>query len=148
MENSLDSNFENASGLQITEQAKSFILETAKWAKFLAIVGFVFIGLMVLGALFMLIAGASLPGMGGAGAGVGILYLLMALLYFFPTYYLLIFANKIKVGISQSIQNDVDTGFENLKSMFKFMGILMIVVLGIYALFIVIALIAGLSAAM
>jgi hypothetical protein len=148
MENSLDSNFENASGLKITQQAKSFILETAKWAKFLAIVGFVFIGLMVIGAFFMLIAGAALPGMGGAGAGVGILYLLMALLYFFPTYYLLIFANKIKVGISQSIQNDVDTGFENLKSMFKFMGILMIVVLGIYALFIVIALIAGLSAAM
>ena len=148
MENSLDSNLEHATGLKITEQAKSFILETAKWAKFLAIVGFVFIGLMVLGAFFMLIAGASLPGMGGAGAGVGILYLLMALLYFFPTYYLLIFANKIKIGLSQSIQNDVDAGFENLKSMFKFMGILMIVVLGIYALFIVFALIAALSSAM
>lgn len=148
MENSLDSNLENSAGLKITDQAKSFILETAKWAKFLAIVGFVFIGLMVLGAFFMLIAGASLPGMGGAGAGVGVMYLLMALLYFFPTYYLFIFANKIKVGLTQSSQNDVDAGFENLKSTFKFMGILMIIVLGIYALFIVIALIAALSSAM
>lgn len=148
MENSLDSNLENSAGLKITDQAKSFILETAKWAKFLAIVGFVFIGLMVLGAFFMLIAGASLPGMGGAGAGVGVMYLLMALLYFFPTYYLLIFANKIKVGLTQSSQNDVDSGFENLKSTFKFMGILMIVVLGIYALFIVFALIAGLAASL
>ncbi len=32
------------SGLEIDTQAKAFLNETAKWAKFLAIVGFVLVG--------------------------------------------------------------------------------------------------------
>lgn len=147
MQDSLDANFQNSTGLKISDDAKSFILETAKWAKFLSIVGFVFLGFMVLGAFFMFVAGSTIPGLGASGAGIGIVYLLMAVLYFFPTYYLLNFANKIKVGLLNTNQNDLDDGFENLKSTFKFMGILMIVVLGIYALMLIFTLIAGAAAA-
>lgn len=146
MQESLDANFQNVSGLKISDDAKTFILETARWAKFLAIVGFVFLGLMLIAAFPMMVLGAALPGMATSGAGAGLLYLLMVVLYFFPTYYLYSFSNKVKVGLMNSNQTELDAGFENLKSTFKFMGILMIIVLGIYALALVFALIAGVAA--
>jgi len=45
------------------------------------------------------------------------------------------FSKKIKIGLNSSTQSYVELAFENLKKMFKYMGILMIVILGIYAIF-------------
>jgi len=136
----------NENGL--SDAARRFILETAKWAKFLAIVGFVMLGLAVIAVIFMLIAGAALvssfPGGGAAVGGLGfmaLLYIAMIALYFFPTFYLYKFATKMKTGILNSDNSNIDSGFENLKSTFKFMGILMIVVLSFYALAILLALV-------
>ena len=42
------------SGLEIDTQAKAFLNETAKWAKFLAIVGFVLVGFFLLFGFVML----------------------------------------------------------------------------------------------
>lgn len=131
----------------LSNASKGFILETAKWAKFLAIVGFVMLGLMAIGVLFMTVAGAAFMGsfgnIGGATSSLGLMifvYLAMIVLYFFPTYYLYQFAAKIKSGLSDGNGNNIDAGFENLKSTFKFMGILMIIVLSLYGLMFVIGL--------
>ncbi|MDX2361181.1 MAG: DUF5362 family protein [Crocinitomicaceae bacterium] len=146
MEDSLDTNFSSSDeDMRITAAAKDFLAISAKWANFLAIVGFVMLGILVIGALFMVGAAAQYSGYGG-GPSLGLLavvYLLMAVLYFFPTYYLYLFAKKIKVGLQSSSEEDVTLGFENLKSMFKFMGILMIVVLSLYALMFLMAIAAG-----
>jgi hypothetical protein len=69
----------------------------------------------------------------------------MAVLYYFPTQYLYNFAVKMKLAIQNSQQNNLEDGFENLKSLFKFTGILMIVVLSIYGLLFLIGLV-GLAA--
>ena len=121
----LDNNVTSAE-LSLNSKINNFLLETAKWAKFLAIVGFVFIGLMVLAALFMIGAGASasrIPGFAGGTVFAGITYLIMAVLYYFPTQYLYNFAVKMKLAIQNSQQNNLEDGFENLKSLFKFTGI-------------------------
>ena len=76
---------------------------------------------------------------------MGFTYLLMALLYYFPTRYLYNFAVKMKLAIQNSQQNNLEDGFENLKSLFKFSGIFMIVILSIYGLVFLIGLI-GLAA--
>jgi len=69
----------------------------------------------------------------------GIIYIIMAIIYYFPVTYLYNFSNKIKQGIMNLNQQAMTDGFGNLKSMFKFMGILTIVMLSIYALVLVIA---------
>lgn len=143
----LDNNVTSAE-LGLNSKINNFLLETAKWAKFLAIVGFVFLGLLVLGALFMIGAGASvsrLPGLAGGPILVGVTYLLMALLYYFPTRYLYNFAVKMKMAIQNSQQNNLEDAFENLKSLFKFSGIFTIVILSIYVLIFLLGLI-GLAA--
>jgi len=139
----------------LTTASKSYLMETAKWAKFLSIVGFIMIGILV---IFAFVFGTvmsnmpefdEIPGMAGiGGVFITVLYLIMALLYFFPTLYLFRFATKTKIALESSNPEDLTGGLENLKSTFKFMGIMMAVVLGFYALafiFGIIGSIAGLA---
>ena len=78
--------------LTITDMAAGYINETRKWAQFLAILGFIGAGLIAIMAIF---AGSMFSGMIGAGGiAVTVLYLLMALLYFFPSLYLFRFSEK------------------------------------------------------
>lgn len=126
--------------LQLTESAKTFIRETAKWAKFLSILGFISIGFMVLAALAMFVMGGTIASMTSSpigalgGAMAGILYLLVALLYFFPIRYLYMFSSKMKKAFESNNSQEMTNAFENLKSHYKFIGILMIILLSFYAL--------------
>jgi hypothetical protein len=79
------------------------------------------------------------------GTFLTVFYLLVALLYFFPVYYLFQFSVKMKAALAQQSSELLQQAFENLKSHYKFMGILMIVVLGFY---VIILAFAGLGAAM
>jgi hypothetical protein len=132
----LDSNI-NSDG--ISEKMKTYLLETAKWAKFLAITGFIISGLTILIGFSMLFGSAMLTGPSKFGGGMrmsltGGVYVLMTLLYFFPTLYLFQFAIKTKSSISSGQMQNLEVGFEKLKSLFKFFGIFIIVILSMYAL--------------
>ena len=134
------------SDLRLNRSAQDFLYEAARWGKFLAIVGFVIIGLMVLLGIgmgvfmgsFASLADSSdysspLLGMMGGGAFT-LIYLVFAALYFFPTLYLYRFSTNAMTAIKQAHSHQVELSMENLKSMFKFMGILMIIILSFYAL--------------
>lgn len=149
-ENAAFENFE----MQLNETAKGFLRETAKWAYFLSIVGYIMIGFLVVFAIF---AGTIFSAMGTMGGGMGpmgafggtfitVLYLLMAVLYFFPVYYLNKFASKMKAAFRENNTELLTTSFEYLKSHYKFVGIMMVVLLAIYALIFVIAIIGGIAA--
>lgn len=109
----------------------------AKWGKFLAITGFVFIGLMLIGGLVMQ---TLMPSFGSYGYGnpffkyIGTVYMILAIILFFPCLYLLKFSNKMQEAIRISNQESLDNAFINLKAMFKFYGIVTIVILCFYAL--------------
>jgi hypothetical protein len=122
--------------LTVSPMASGYLNETGKWAKFLAIVGFCMIGLLVIGAIF---AGSMFSAMGAdmpvPGFFITFMYLLLALFYFFPIYYLFKFAKHIRLAIVSKSTSDLESALENLKSHYKFIGILMIVILSIYVLF-------------
>ncbi|MGI9545312.1 MAG: DUF5362 family protein [Cyclobacteriaceae bacterium] len=138
--------------LGLTPSAKSYLMETAKWAKFLSIVGFIMIGILV---IFAFVFGTvmsnmpefdEIPGFAGIGGTfITVIYLIMALLYFFPTLYLFRFATKTKAALEGSNTDGLSGGLENLKSTFKFMGILMAIVLGFYALAFIFGIIGGIA---
>ena len=137
--------------LTLNNDAISFLKETAKWTNFLAIMGFIGIGLLVIIALFVGTIFSALPEgtnpYSDIGAGVlTFIYLLMAALYYFPVMYLYRFANKMKVALGRNDGENLTAAFMNLKSHYKFVGILTIVMLGLYALLIILALIGGLAA--
>lgn len=133
-------------GLRITANDMNILSETRKWAGFLAILGFIGTGLMVIFALF---AGSIFSALGQAG-GVGmpgdmgvmftVIYLVFAALYFVPTYYLFNFSRKMKIALEDKSGEALTEAFTNHKSMYKFVGMLTAIILGLYMLMGVIAL--------
>lgn len=154
----LDDNVNN-DDLVINRASIQYLGETARWAKFLAIVGFVFVGLMVIASFFIGTVFSSMnelnsvyPGtdMGMFGKGMGvfmtIFYLIFAAIYFFPCLFLYRFASKTQMAIRQEDTIGLSDGLKNMKNYFQFCGILMAIFLGLYALMFVGGIFGGLLA--
>nr|WP_297306234.1 hypothetical protein [uncultured Flavobacterium sp.] len=144
--------------LEVTDFIKSTLLETAKWAKLLAIIGFVGIGLMVVLGFFMgtitsMISSIDPYAMEDnpfdaiGGIFVSIIYFVMALLYYFPIKYLFDFATKVKKAIAITDQQLFTEALVNLKAHYRYIGILMIVLLAFYALMLIVMIIGLIAAA-
>ena len=140
--------------LTVTTISRGFLSETAKWAKLLSILGFIMCGLMAILAFAMPFLMSFMPGnemmpMGGAamakgmGAMLTVFYLGFAVLLLMPCLYLYRFSTKMKMALMQTDTEVLDTSFSNLKSFFKFYGIMSIVILSIYALIFIFAIIGG-----
>jgi hypothetical protein len=127
--------------LQLDQTAKDFLRETAKWAYFLSIMGYIFIGLLVVVAIFagsiFASMSSSMPGMGmmaGMGTVIGGLYFVIAALYFFPIYYLNKFAVNTKKAFRDNDSEALTSSLGYLKSHYKFIGIMTLSVLILYAI--------------
>ncbi len=128
--------------LKITATAITYLKESAKWSKFLAIMGFIGIALMVVAALFTYISYVS---MGNEMARlmpyppiiIPIVYIIMAGIYFMPIYYLYNYASKTLHAFTSDDSVALTEAFENLKSHHKFLGIATILVLSIYVLMLI-----------
>jgi uncharacterized membrane protein YjgN (DUF898 family) len=142
----------NTFTLQVDVGNIPYLQEAAKWAKFLAIIGFIFCTLMVIFAFF---AGTFLSRyfnqlessttnvFAMSGGVITVIYILVALLYFIPSLYLFNFASKMQTALRNNDQVNLNSSFRNLKACFKFWGILLIIVLCIYAIAIIFAVVAG-----
>ena len=129
--------------MSVNHKIKDYLLETSKWGKLLAIVGYIGLGFLVLLGFGVIIGFSIFSGIADVGFPlgiVGIFYILIAVLYYFPVNYLYKFSGQIKQGFNSNDQQSITTGFGNLKSLFKFMGIFTIVILSIYALGLIIVL--------
>ena len=146
MENTIDQSETNGT-IMINEEVRNYLLETSKWGKFMAIVGYVGMGLLVLLAIVMMVGISAVSALAGTGFPVGIIgfvYIALAVLYYFPVTYLYKFSVQMKQGITSGEELSVVSGFQNLKSLFKFMAIMLIVILSIYALALLISIPAAL----
>lgn len=135
------STFENFDELHFSTQAKQYLKEAAGWARFLSLVGLISIGLLVVGVIGVFLFGAfSRISMGPfEGSLIILIYGLMALLYFFPLYYLYQFAGNAKRAVLFNDRSAMERCFSFLKSHYKFMGVLVIVLLAFYMVAIVLA---------
>ena len=141
MENS-EINLQSNDSIVINDEIRGYLLETARWARFLAILGFIGLGLMVIVIIVMVLAGASFNRVAnGSGLIITVFYILFAVLYYFPISYLYQFSDGIKKGVNSNDQELFTSGLKNLKSLYKFQGILTIVVISIYLLIFLFALV-------
>ena len=132
---------QNENELSISKEIGNYLLETSKWGKFLAIIGYIGMGLLILLALFMMFGLSHLSPFSAMPYPMGIfgfIYIIMAVIYYFPVTYLYKFSIQMKQGLLSNDSMTVSSGFQNLKSLFKFMGILTIVILSIYGLLLLI----------
>ena len=78
-------------------------------------------------------------------AGVGIFYLIFIVLYCVPIYYLFQFSNKAKAALISRSSQTLTEAMKYIKSHYKFVGIMTIVMLAIYPIIIIGAIVLGAS---
>ncbi len=133
---------ENRNELVLELQAEVFLREGRKWAKFLAILGFIFVGLGAFFALLMFIGVgfSSFANTSGAPvAAAGFVYLIVLAIYFFPIYALLQFSNKAKEALDTRNSQSLTKSMKYLKMHYKFIGIMSIVMFALYPIIAIVA---------
>lgn len=145
--------------LAVQEISFTHLKEAAGWARFLAIMGFVGSALLALAGTSMLFFRARVYSYGAdhaeinrayyKGAGslnlLALIYFAGAVLYFFRCLLLYRFADRLKYSLDVSSQDDLALAFNNLKKMFRYTGILTIVVVALYLILFFGAMIAALN---
>lgn len=113
--------------------------DTAKWARVLAILGFILSGFVLVFGLFMQQILKS-PGIEERTTDVGfsgfaiVVYAFVALVYFFPSLYLYTFAGRMQQGVEQRNRQLVHKAVNKLKILFKFMAIMLVLFLLFFGL--------------
>ena len=143
--------------LKLGKLAKMNLAGAAKWGKFIAILGFIGCGLMVVMAfsarvwtssLLAASGGAGMAAYGNMQAGVfTVTYLVVAVIYLFLALYLYRFSTKAQRALASQDSGILADSLGNLGSLFRLYGILCIIGLAFVALAIVVGIIAGVAAA-
>lgn len=130
---------EEVDALWISEDVRSYIYDMAKWTKFLSVVGFVFTALITLSAFgtaaFLNSVAAVSPSNPLVQIGattLTVIYLLIALLQFYPSFLLFKFSTAAMQAVLYADQPSLGIAMGKLKSFFKFWGIFTIVFIAFY----------------
>lgn len=127
--------------LIVSEEMRSYLYEMAKWATFLAIVGFVFTGLIIVSAFTVGAAIGTNPELASlksfaalGGLGITLVCLLYAFAIFYPSLLLFKYASRAKLGVLYGDQNSLNEALMRLKSLFKYWGIMTIILISFYVI--------------
>lgn len=122
------------------------IYDAARWARFIAILGFIFIGFMITVGIFigsvLSVLNEDMDTVSGFSAisngALAAIYIIIAAICFFPIYYLFLFSKKVIIAYKEKDEEKLNASFHYLKKHFKFIGIMLIVTLVIYILIFII----------
>jgi hypothetical protein len=138
----------NLFDLRIDAEAEKFLRETARWGRLLSIVGFVFCAILIIFAVFISsnFGAMTVPFLNIAQSGdfgpvlISAIWILSALFLFLPCLYLFNFSAKMKKALTLQDQSALNISLKNLKSCFRFYGVLTLCMVGLYALLFIIGL--------
>jgi hypothetical protein len=129
--------------IEIEQETLKHLNTTRKWAMFLAIIGFIILGLIV---IIGLIAGTFLTAFNSGGKDLGIPeslmfvpILLLAVIYFFPVLFLFRFSKHTSHAVHTLDKLEFHKAIKNLKSCFVYIGVLIIIILSLYIVVLVVA---------
>ena len=124
--------------IEIGPEILDHLNSTRKWTTFLAVLGFIFLGLLLIAGLatsvFLTTFKTTEANMGIPESIMILLIIIVGFIYFFPVFFLLRFSRNIRDAIQNLDQKKLQRGFRSLRLYFTYIGILVIVVLTIYAL--------------
>lgn len=138
--------------LNIDAEVSGYLTETARWGRFLAILGFIGCGFMIFVGLIANFLPMATGGLGGGGMAMSssfvmVFYLAFGIISIFPYIYLMRYSKRVKLAVQASDQDMLASAFSNLKSLFKFVGVLSIIGLAFGVLAVIGGIIAGIVAA-
>jgi hypothetical protein len=123
---------------QLTSESVTYLLKAAKWGKFLAILGFIITGLMVIAGIMMsfvlnMVQDEMVPlNMPFSPKLLSVFYIVIAGVYLIPVIFLNSFSNNAIKAVKRSSTENMTTSIRNLKNLFVFIGISTVVILALY----------------
>ncbi len=136
---------DSLANIPVTPLMIEHLRATKPWVRFMSIIMFISVGFMFLAGLIMMFMpspmGGRMPGMGA----IGILYFVLGGLYLAPAYFLYQFASAIQNLLQGGGDVAMETALGSQKSFWRFVGILTLVILCIYALVFIFAIFGAMS---
>lgn len=134
---------EEQTNLEVNNQAVDALRESAKWSMFLAVIGFIGLGFMIIAALFIGSAMKMIPKdpnnpVSLVQGYISIIYIIIAALYFPPIYYLYKYASDMKTSLQSRNSQSLSEALVSLKSHHKYLGISIIVLMALYVIGIIV----------
>jgi hypothetical protein len=138
----------------VTERIYDVLGRTKPWVRLMAVLGFIGAGFMLLGGVFMLLGGgimaaAASSGHGSSGAMgalpfagfqvvLAIFYLAIGALYLFPSLKLWKYGTWIGQMLLSRAVTDLEEALEQQRSFWKFLGIMALAIMALYAVLVVV----------
>ena len=129
---------------RLTDLMETYMIRARPWMMFLGVITFIGAGLMVIGAIFLVLAGL----LAAAGSGrpqdmmmgvLGVVYVGVAALYAYPAWCLVQGASAAGrlVGAFDAEDKELaaESMLQNVQNLFRFMGIVTAIAIGLYILF-------------
>ncbi len=129
---------------QFTAESAAFLLKAAKWGKFLAILGFIVTGLMLIAGILMSFVIGMLPeemiplNMPFSARIISFVYIVIAGISIIPVFFLNSFCNNAMKAVNLSNTENMTASIRSLKNLFVFVGISTIVILAFYTIIIIV----------
>ena len=118
----------------MTDSIIHSLRKTRPWVLLLAILGFIGTAFVVIAAVAMFFGGGMMQGMddvggmpGGFVYGMAAFYLVLGVIYFMASLYLLRYAGSIKRAVTGMSLGDLETALAQQASFWKLMGILSLI---------------------
>ena len=154
----IDNLTQNTQPLEITENSREYLKTAASWTRFLAIFSFVAIIFLALVGIIMLTAGNFIEEVSnkvgndvpfhGFFRFMGMIYIVLSIVVIFPTLYLFRFSKKTVTALENQDTFVMETAFKNMKSYWKFSGIMAIVALALIPVTFIVSIVAAVMNAM
>ena len=122
--------------IEIDQESLRNLNTTRKWAMFIAIVGFIFLGLIIIIGLitgtFLFFMDTENSGSGIQGIIMLVIFVILAVGYFFPLFFLYSFSKHTALAIETLDKKMLNKAFKRLKAYFLYLGLLFILILAGY----------------
>lgn len=127
---------------QLNASALNSLRKSYPWIRFVAIVGIILSGLMIIASLFIMLGFSMADNpLGIMKFGfIGGIYFIMAVILFVPNLFLLNYAHGLRDFTRQGLSESADTAFRQQNYFWTFMGVLIILYLSLIVLAIAFAL--------
>jgi hypothetical protein len=124
----MNTNQAEISEVKVTGSMVDSMRSTRPWTMFLSVLGFIGAGLFLIIGIVMLFVGA-LPRQDAqlANSFMGVMYIILAVLYCFPSLYLYRYSHFTKLFYQNKNEGDLESALSYQKSFWKFFGIISII---------------------
>ena len=123
--------------IELEEDSLRDLDKTRKWAMFIAILGFIGLGLMLIigigTAIFLSVfKSETIPDAASWGFLPGAIMIVFCVIYFFPILYLYRFSKHTGIAVSTIDKSQMQQAIRYLRKFYVYMGILLIIMLVVY----------------